>query len=73
VLARISLTAEEIAVCRNVTLRSELMNADPPASCDPTAFAALETACRTHGARHQFMISRACHDSLFMSLIAALQ
>ncbi len=70
VLARIGRAAEEIASRRNVTLRSELLNADPPASCDPAAIAALETACRTHGVRYRFMISRAYHDSLFMSLIA---
>jgi ureidoglycolate amidohydrolase len=70
VLARISRTAEEIASRRSVTLRSELLNADPPASCDPGAIKALETACQTHGVRYRFMISRAYHDSLFMSLIA---
>ena len=69
VLASISRAAEEIASRRNVTLRNELLNADPPASCDPGAVAELETACQTHGARYRFMISRAYHDSLFMSLI----
>ena len=70
VLARVCLTAEEIASRRNVTLRSELLNADPPASCDPTAVAALEAACQTHDVPYRFLISRAYHDSLFMSLIA---
>jgi ureidoglycolate amidohydrolase len=70
VLARICRAAEEIAARRNVTLRSELLNADPPAQCDPAAIAALEAACRTHGARYRFLISRAYHDSLFMSLVA---
>ncbi len=70
VLARISRAAEEIAARRNVALRSEVRNADPPASCDPGVTAALETACQTHRAEYRFMISRAYHDSLFMSLIA---
>jgi ureidoglycolate amidohydrolase len=70
VLARIGRAAEEIAARRNVTLRGELLNADPPAQCDPAAIAAFEAACRTHGARYRFLISRAYHDSLFMSLVA---
>lgn len=69
VLGRIGRTADEIAIRRRVTLRKELLNADPPAQCSPTAVAALEQACQTHGASYQLMISRAYHDSLFMSLI----
>jgi ureidoglycolate amidohydrolase len=70
VLRQISHAAAEIALRRRVTLRKETLNADPPAQCDPVAIAALENACRTHGASYQFMISRAYHDSLFMSQIA---
>ncbi len=70
VLAAIGRAAEEIALLRGVTLRTEVLNADPPAHCDPVAIGALERACRTHGASYQLMISRAYHDSLFMSLIA---
>jgi ureidoglycolate amidohydrolase len=70
VLVQIGRAAEEIASRRNVKLRQELLNADPPAQCDPAAIAALEEACKTHGASYQFMISRAYHDSLFMSAIA---
>jgi len=70
VLAQISRAAEEIATRRNVRVRQELLNADPPAQCDRAALAALDEACKTHGASYQFMISRAYHDSLFMSAIA---
>ncbi len=44
------------------------MCADPRAVL-PTVVAVLERACQTHGAGYQLMISRAYHDSLFMSLI----
>jgi ureidoglycolate amidohydrolase len=70
VLARIGRAAREITTRRKVRLQQELLNADPPAQCDPAALAALEDACKTHGASYQFMISRAYHDSLFMSAIA---
>jgi N-carbamoyl-L-amino-acid hydrolase len=70
VLASISQAAEEITTRRNVVLRGEILNADPPASCDPSTIAALERACRIHGVRYRFMISRAYHDALFMSLVA---
>ncbi len=69
VLARIGGAVAEIGVRRRVSIRREVLNADPPAHCDPDAVAALEHACRTHGASYQFMISRAYHDSLFMSQI----
>ena len=46
------------------------VNADPPAQCGPVVVEALANACDTHGFRYDRMISRAYHDSLFMSRIA---
>ncbi len=69
VLAEINIAADEIAGRRGVRVRTEVLNADPPALCDPVAIGALERACLTQGASYQRMISRAYHDSLFMSLI----
>jgi ureidoglycolate amidohydrolase len=48
----------------------EMVNADPPAQCDPIVVNALVQACETHKLRFERMISRAYHDSLFMSRIA---
>lgn len=59
-----------IARRRGVTTRSELLNSDPPTQCDPKVVAALEQACEAQGIRYQEMISRAYHDSLFVSKIA---
>jgi ureidoglycolate amidohydrolase len=70
VLAEIKSAADEIAARRRVVVRMEVLNADPPAICDPLAIGALEQACIAQGASYQRMISRAYHDSLFMSLIA---
>ncbi len=70
VLDAIHDAAEKIAARRGVSLRREVLNADPPAVCDSVVTDALERACQTQGASYQMMISRAYHDSLFMSLIA---
>lgn len=71
VLAKIRSAAEEIAARRRVAMRRELLNADPPAQCDAAVIGALEQACGTHGVSYQKMISRAYHDSLFMSQVVA--
>jgi N-carbamoyl-L-amino-acid hydrolase len=62
--------AGAVASRRGVTTQSELLNADPPAHCDPHVVETLEEACGTHAIAHTTMTSRAYHDSLFMSRIA---
>jgi N-carbamoyl-L-amino-acid hydrolase len=46
------------------------VNADPPATCDPEVVGVLADACHRRGWRFEPMISRAYHDTLFMSRIA---
>jgi ureidoglycolate amidohydrolase len=70
VLARIAGSCDEIAGRRRVTVTLEPLNADPPARCDPAVVDAIRDACRTRGLSHETMVSRAYHDSLFMSRIA---
>jgi ureidoglycolate amidohydrolase len=70
VIAQIHRAADEIAARRRVGIRREVLNADPPAQSDANLVAAIERACDMHGLTHQRMISRAYHDSLFMSLVA---
>jgi len=70
VLQKIELACEEIAHRRGVQARLELVNADPPAHCAPHVVDALIQACETHSLPFERMISRAYHDSLFMSRIA---
>ena len=72
VLCKIDAAAAEITARRGVILKTEMINADPPAQCDPSVIAALTRACQTHSAVYQNMISRAYHDSLFMSLVAPM-
>ena len=70
VLATMDRVCEEVVARRGVTVRKEIVNADPPAQCDPRAVEALCRAAETHGLAFQKMVSRAYHDSLFMSRIA---
>jgi N-carbamoyl-L-amino-acid hydrolase len=70
VMRSVSLAAQQIAVHRGVSIRIELLNADAPAVSAPEIVEALATACRKHGHPFREMISRAYHDSLFMSRIA---
>ncbi|MDQ6699889.1 MAG: M20 family metallo-hydrolase [Acidobacteriota bacterium] len=70
VLDKIAGTCAEVASRRGVTVHTELVNADPPAQCAPALVDALARACETHGLAFERMISRAYHDSLFMTRIA---
>jgi len=60
----------DVSARRNVTITTELMNADPPATCDPEIFDALEDSAKGAGKSYKKMVSRAYHDSLFMARIA---
>ena len=69
-LTKIYSACEEIGKRRRVDVRSEVVNADPPAQCAPVVVEALVNACNAHGLGYDRMISRAYHDSLFMSRVA---
>lgn len=59
--------AKAIAARRGVRHEVEILNQDPPATCDPQVVAAEVAAAEKLGARWQKMVSRAYHDSLFMA------
>ena len=62
--------SQEIAAKRQVSIQSELVNADAPADCAAEVRAALAESCRQRGFPVLEMVSRAYHDSLFISRIA---
>jgi ureidoglycolate amidohydrolase len=62
--------SQTISAKRKVTIQCELLNADAPADCAPAVVAALCESCRKHTLTFFPMISRAYHDSLFMTRIA---
>src|SRR5882672_2968378 len=70
VMRKIESAGQAIAGKRQVSIRSELLNADAPATCAPIVVEALSDACRKHSLNFLPMVSRAYHDSLFMSRIA---
>jgi ureidoglycolate amidohydrolase len=51
------------------TTTIEVINRDPPATCDPQIVAAIEKSAADAGLKCQQMISRAYHDSSFMAQI----
>jgi len=59
-----------ISAGRQVTIQTELLNADAPAASAPEIVEALSESCRKHQLNFLPMVSRAYHDSLFMSRIA---
>lgn len=60
---------DEIAGLRSVSVQIEVVNADAPTECAPKVVDAIEGACRTNQLGFRRMVSRAYHDSLFMSRI----
>jgi N-carbamoyl-L-amino-acid hydrolase len=70
VIRKILETAESVAKRKNVTVKTEWINADAPAQSGAEIVAALCMACEQSGHKYQRMVSRAYHDSLFMARIA---
>ena len=62
--------SQNISMKRGVSIQSELLNADAPADCAPEVRRALADSCREQGFPFLEMVSRAYHDSLFISRIA---
>jgi ureidoglycolate amidohydrolase len=70
VMQQIDRAGKEIAAKRKVSIATELLNADAPADCAAVVIEALERSAEKHKIVSQRMISRAYHDSLFISRIA---
>jgi ureidoglycolate amidohydrolase len=70
VMRLLDAACSSVSAKRKVSVQSEFVNADAPAVCAPAIIEALSQACREHGIRFLPMVSRAYHDSLFVSRIA---
>ncbi|HEY6372216.1 MAG TPA: M20 family metallo-hydrolase [Candidatus Sulfotelmatobacter sp.] len=70
VMRAIAATCRSISAKRQVSVNSELVNADAPADCAPEIIETLSQSCRKHKMNFIPMVSRAYHDSLFMARIA---
>ncbi len=60
-------TCRVVASRRQLSIELALRNADDPGPCDPLAIGAIEDVCHSLGLASMRMVSRAYHDSLFMS------
>lgn len=72
VMESLQRACEAVTAKRQVSVRSELLNADAPADSASSVIAALSEGCEKHGFQFLPMTSRAYHDSLFMSRIAPM-
>jgi len=72
VLAQIKKAAEEIALRRNVSVETDMLNADPPAASSARVLDVISGACDAMKIASRRIVSRAYHDSLFMSRIAPM-
>jgi N-carbamoyl-L-amino-acid hydrolase len=70
VLASLASAADQVSARRGVSITTELINADPPTTCDPAILAALEASAIAARKTYKKMVARAYHDSSFVSCIA---
>jgi N-carbamoyl-L-amino-acid hydrolase len=59
----------KVVSARGVQVKLQVINRDPPAACAADVVAVLVSACQAQGLQCERMVSRAYHDSLFMSLV----
>jgi len=70
VMQALETAGRAISAKRQVSIHTELLNADAPGDCAPIVIEALSQSCRKHGLTFLSMVSRAYHDSLFIGRIA---
>ena len=69
VLRAIDSACDGVIERRGVRVKKEMLNADPPAQSSRRAVDILTQSCQAFGIPSLQMVSRAYHDSLFMSRI----
>ena len=70
VLHALKAACTDVAHRRSVSVNTDLVNADPPTTCDPAILAALEASAVEAGRSSKRMVARAYHDSSFVACIA---
>jgi N-carbamoyl-L-amino-acid hydrolase len=68
-IAKLEDACAAVSARRGVTISTEVVNRDAPATCDAGIVAAVAAVCESHHMPYDRMVSRAYHDSLFMSRI----
>jgi N-carbamoyl-L-amino-acid hydrolase len=72
VIETLQAACTHVSASRGVTITTELVNADPPATSDEEILSALEDSAKAAGKTYKKMVSRAYHDSLFMARITPI-
>ena len=69
-MAALRADIRDLEARRHVTITEQQINADLPAVSDPHLLATLEAICQSESISYKKMVSRAYHDSSFMSRVA---
>jgi len=69
-MRQIETASQAISAKRQVPINAEVLNTDAPADCATAVVEALSESCEKYNFKFLPMVSRAYHDSLFMSRIA---
>ena len=69
-MRKIETASQAISAKRQVPINAEVLNADAPADCATAVVEALSESCEKYNFKFLPMVSRAYHDSLFISRIA---
>jgi len=69
IIATLEECCKEVASKRGVITKLELINRDEPAWCDALTIEKTKEACEKHAFTYELMVSRAYHDSLFISRV----
>jgi ureidoglycolate amidohydrolase len=72
VQAEVEAACRQVGERRAVSVAIETINSDPPAQSSPEILAAITVACEAEQIPFRKMVSRAYHDSSFMSRIAPI-
>jgi ureidoglycolate amidohydrolase len=70
VMQALEAASRAVSAKRQVSIGTELLNADAPGDCSPIVIDALSQSCERHGLNFLPMVSRAYHDSLFIGRVA---
>ena len=70
VITTIRAACAEVAERRGVTITIDVVNIDPPTTCDPAILDAMDASALEAGRSSKRMVARAYHDSSFVACIA---
>ncbi len=72
VVKALEAACDQMRAKRGTSIQLLTLNSDAPATCDGALIDVLQRASENESCSHSLMVSRAYHDSLFMSRIAAV-